>query len=77
MKKEKKKENIRDFYSSNFQTIMILNYESNVNESDDDELLLCYRNVEKSNKEAKKKKMKRDWERREKWSLFYVKKISL
>lgn len=57
---------------------MILNYESNVNESDDDELLLCYRNVEKSNKEAKKKKkMKRDWERREKWSLFYVKKISL
>lgn len=35
---------------------MILNYESNVNESDDDELLLCYRNVEKSNKEAKKKK---------------------
>lgn len=40
--KRKKKENIRDFYSSNFQTMMILNYESNVNGSDDDELLLCF-----------------------------------
>lgn len=40
--RKKRKENIRDFYSSNFQTIMILNYESNVNESDDDELLLYF-----------------------------------
>lgn len=42
--KEKKEKRIfvNIFYSSNFQTIMILNYESNVNESDDDELLLYF-----------------------------------
>lgn len=41
-KEKKRKENIPDFYSSNFRIIMILNYESNVNESDDDEMLLCF-----------------------------------
>lgn len=40
--RKKRKENIPDFYSSNFRIIMILNYESNVNESDDDEMLLCF-----------------------------------